>query len=104
MDIYTRPFEISDYGAAMSLWRGAEGIGLSSADESDRIRAMLDRNPGFSKVLMDGGRMIGTILCGHDGRRETTLPSSRKGSESRHATTFVRPTSEVKYPSCPAVI
>lgn len=63
-----RPFEPSDYAAARALWERSEGVGLSSADEPEAIRSYLARNPGMSFVAEEDG-LVGTILCGHDGRR-----------------------------------
>jgi N-acetylglutamate synthase len=63
-----RPFEPSDYESARALWERTAGVGLSAADEPEAIRAFLRRNPGMSFVA-DDGEIIGTILCGHDGRR-----------------------------------
>lgn len=63
-----RPFEPADYAAARVLWEQSEGVGLSSADEPEAIRSYLARNPGMSFVAVDGA-IVGTILCGHDGRR-----------------------------------
>jgi len=64
-----QPVIIADYDAAMSLRKAAENIGLSSADDRDQIGSFVKRNPGLSKVLVDEGGLVGTILCGHDGRR-----------------------------------
>jgi ribosomal protein S18 acetylase RimI-like enzyme len=55
--------------AARALWEGAEGVGLSGADEPDALKKFLRRNPGLSFVAEDSGQLIGTVLCGHDGRR-----------------------------------
>jgi ribosomal protein S18 acetylase RimI-like enzyme len=63
-----RPFRPSDFGEARALWEASDGVGLSSADEPDAVRAFLERNPGLSFVATDPG-VVGTILCGHDGRR-----------------------------------
>ncbi|MEN9933993.1 MAG: acetyltransferase [Chloroflexota bacterium] len=64
-----RTFRPEDYDAAFELWKATPGIGLSSADERDAILSFLARNPGMSYVASDGDRLVGTILCGHDGRR-----------------------------------
>lgn len=64
-----RPFERSDYDAARALWERSEGLGLGSADEPEAIFAFLERNPGLSFVAHAEGKLIGTILCGNDGRR-----------------------------------
>lgn len=65
-----REFTISDYEQVLELWKASEGIGLSSADARERISEYLERNPGMSFVACDGGeRVVGAVLCGHDGRR-----------------------------------
>jgi ribosomal protein S18 acetylase RimI-like enzyme len=69
MPIHLRPFQTSDYVQARSLWEATAGVGLSDADEQEPIHAFLQRNPGTSFVACDGDDLIGTILCGHDGRR-----------------------------------
>lgn len=64
-----RPFTESHYPAARALWQRTPGVGLSAADEPDAMARFLRRNPGMSHVAWDGDRLVGTILCGHDGRR-----------------------------------
>ena len=63
-----RAFEPSDYAAARALWEATDGVGLSAADEREAICAYLARNPAMSFVAEDP-ELVGTILCGHDGRR-----------------------------------
>lgn len=64
-----RSFVPDDYLAARALWEATPGVGLSSADEQGPIEQFLERNPGLSFVAEEKGRLVGTILCGHDGRR-----------------------------------
>ncbi|WP_149588453.1 GNAT family N-acetyltransferase [Tabrizicola flagellatus] len=64
-----RPFLPSDIPAARALWQATPGVGLSAADEPAALQAFLARNPGTSFVAESGGRLAGTILVGHDGRR-----------------------------------
>ena len=64
-----RDFTIDDYDHAINLWQGTENIGLSSADSRVATARFLERNPGLSKVAWVGGKPVGTLLCGHDGRR-----------------------------------
>jgi ribosomal protein S18 acetylase RimI-like enzyme len=64
-----RDFTLQDYEAAAKLWKSSDNIGLSSADDSGNIERFLKRNPGMSKVAVEDGQIVGTILCGHDGRR-----------------------------------
>ena len=46
------------------------GFGLRSVDDSrEGIRRFLERNPTTSVVAEEDGRIVGAILCGHDGRR-----------------------------------
>ena len=78
-----RPFEPADYEAAHALWEATPGVGLSAADERGPIEQYLRRNPGLSFVAMEGEAMVGTILCGHDGRRGLvhhlmTVPGERR--------------------------
>ncbi len=61
--------KMTDYAEALALWQATPGVGLSSADQPERIQAYLERNPGLSFVARAGGELIGAVLCGHDGRR-----------------------------------
>jgi ribosomal protein S18 acetylase RimI-like enzyme len=60
---------LEDYDEVAQLWRNAEWISLSDTDARKPMKLFLDRNPGLSLVVRDGARLIGTILCSHDGRR-----------------------------------
>ena len=68
-DLLLRPFEITDHDAALALWQRTPGVGLSAADRREAIAAYLARNPGTSFVAERDGALVGTLLCGHDGRR-----------------------------------
>jgi N-acetylglutamate synthase len=57
------------YEDALSLWKRCEGIGLSAADEREPLLAFLKKNPELNIVAIDGEKIIGTCLCGSDGRR-----------------------------------
>ena len=63
------PFNLAFYDEVYSLWQSSTGIGLSSADDPQNIAAYLERNPGMSFIALDGEKVIGAILGGHDGRR-----------------------------------
>lgn len=69
MPIEFRAFADKDYLNARALWERTPGVGLSDADSPDAIKAFLARNPGTSFVALDGSTLVGTVLCGHDGRR-----------------------------------
>ncbi len=68
-DIRILPMTMADYDEAIALWRVTEGMGLRPADERQHIARYLERNPGLSFVARDDERLVGTVLCGHDGRR-----------------------------------
>ena len=61
---------IEDYEGVYSLWKKIKGFGLRSVDDSrEGIERFLKRNPTISVVAEEDGRIVGGILCGHDGRR-----------------------------------
>lgn len=65
-----RVMTIDDYDAASALWQSTPGMGLNTVDDSRAgIEAYLKRNPSTSFVAQEDGRIVGTILAGHDGRR-----------------------------------
>lgn len=64
-----RPMHQDDYNEIIELWRGTPGIGISSADSEENICSFLNRNSGLSFCYKEDDRIIGTILCGQDGRR-----------------------------------
>ena len=59
----------SDCDEILSFWRNIPGVGLNGADTPEGLSAYLRRNPGLSLVVRHEGRIIGAVLCGHDGRR-----------------------------------
>lgn len=65
-----RAMTIDDYEQVYSLWKTISGFGIRSVDDSkEGIERFLNRNPGMSVVACDNGKIVGAILCGHDGRR-----------------------------------
>lgn len=69
-NVTLRAMTKDDYKGAYKLWETIHGFGLLSVDDSEkRIHAFLDRNPGLSVVAIKDKEIIGTILCGHDGRK-----------------------------------
>ena len=60
---------LADYEAMYELWLACEGVGLGASDSREQIGLFLARNPGTSFVAEVNGRLAGTILGGHDGRR-----------------------------------
>lgn len=65
-----RELVITDYAGVYALWSVTEGMGLNESDTPEGIAAFLSRNPGLSRIAVDcDGRVLGAVLCGHDGRR-----------------------------------
>ncbi len=69
MDYNIRKMTIDDYGAVYALWERTEGLSLEDGDSRGAIEIYLRRNQGFCFVACAGAHIIGTVLCGHDGRR-----------------------------------
>lgn len=69
MGVTIEKMTLRHYEAAVKLWKQCEGVHLGKADEREAIARYLRRNAGMSLVAMDNGRLVGTVLCGHDGRR-----------------------------------
>ena len=64
-----RTMTIRDYDGLRKLWLGIEGFGIRSIDDSlEGVERFLKRNPTTSVVAEDKGEIVGSILCGHDGR------------------------------------
>jgi len=76
-----RPMTIEDYDAVYALWKKSLTSVRDIEDSRESIERFLLRNPGLSVVAVttpalcatppeEGNeRVVGTILCGHDGRR-----------------------------------
>ena len=68
--IQIREMVMEDYGQVHSLWKTIRGFGIRSIDDSrEGVERFLRRNPSTSVVAVDENRIVGAILCGHDGRR-----------------------------------
>lgn len=69
-EIHIRPMIIEDYDEVFEMWQSISGFGIRSVDDSrEGIERFIKRNTGLSVVALHQGRIIGGILCGHDGRR-----------------------------------
>ena len=65
-----RQMKIEDYDEVYHLWKRIRGFGIRSMDDSkEGIDRFLKRNPTTSVVAEEDGKIVGAILCGHDGRR-----------------------------------
>ena len=65
-----RVMTADDYDGVHALWMKIHGFGIRSIDDSRAgIARFLKRNPKTSVVAIEDGKIVGSILCGHDGRR-----------------------------------
>ena len=67
--ITIRPMTIEDYDEVYAMWLITSRRALSTADERGQIERYLKRNEGLSQVAVVDGKIVGTVLAGHDGRR-----------------------------------
>ena len=64
-----REMTIADYEEVFALWQITSKRALSKADEKAKIESYLNRSEGMSKVAVIDGKIVGTVLASHDGRR-----------------------------------
>ena len=65
-----RVMTIEDFDQVHALWMSIKGFGIRSVDDSkEGVERFLKRNPTTSVVAEEDGKIVGAILCGHDGRR-----------------------------------
>jgi ribosomal protein S18 acetylase RimI-like enzyme len=70
MNAEIRTMTIEDYDGVKDLWLSIEGFAIRSIDDSrEGVERFLLRNPNTSVVAVVNGKIVGAILCGHDGRR-----------------------------------
>lgn len=69
-DYVIRTMKIEDYDKVYDLWSTISGFAIRSIDDSrEGVDIFLRRNPTTSVVCEAEGKIVGAILCGHDGRR-----------------------------------
>ncbi|WP_455618262.1 GNAT family N-acetyltransferase [Eisenbergiella sp.] len=65
-----RTMNIDDYDEVSRLWHKIKGFSIRSIDDSrEGVERFLQRNPETSVVAVEDSKIVGAILCGHDGRR-----------------------------------
>ena len=68
--MHIRIMTIEDYEAVHDLWMTIKGFAIRSVDDSEQgVERFLRRNPTTSVVAVCDDKIVGAILCGHDGRR-----------------------------------
>lgn len=85
--VTTRVMTADDWTGVAGVWKNHEGTNPVD-DSPEGFARYLRRNPDTSFVAVDGERIIGTILAGHDGRRGifhhvSVLPEYRKQGVGR---------------------
>ncbi|MCR5639933.1 MAG: GNAT family N-acetyltransferase [Lachnospiraceae bacterium] len=64
-----RTMTMADYEGVRKLWMTIHGFGIRSIDDSkEGVERFLRRNPTTSVVAVVQDEIVGSILCGHDGR------------------------------------
>ncbi len=64
-----RQMTIGDYDKVYCLWQQTEGLSCGEDDCRDAIEIYIKRNQGLCFVACVGREIVGTVLCGHEGRR-----------------------------------
>lgn len=67
--ILIREMTIADYEEVYTMWLTTSKRALSKADEKSQMERYLKHNSGMSQVAVVDGKIVGTVLAGHDGRR-----------------------------------
>ncbi len=69
-DLSIKAMKTEDYEEVKDLWMTIHGFAIRSIDDSyEGVERFLKRNPETSAVARMDGKVVGAILCGHDGRR-----------------------------------
>ncbi len=65
-----RAMKYNDIENSIDLWKNIKELGFSPEfDTKDRILRFLQKNPNLSTVAESDEKIVGTLLCGSDGRR-----------------------------------
>ena len=64
------PMREEDYDDVRALWMTIRGFGIRALDDSrEDVARFIRRNPTTSVVARADGKIVGSILCGSDGRQ-----------------------------------
>ena len=64
------PMTVEDYDGVRALWMTIRGFGIRALDDSrEDVVRFIRRNPTTSVVAKADGKIVGSILCGSDGRQ-----------------------------------
>jgi len=59
--------EVTDFAELLTLWKRTEQLNLGLINTEEDLEKYLSRNPALSCVAKCGDKIIGALLCGHDG-------------------------------------
>ena len=69
-EVVITPMVPEDYDEVRALWLTIRGFGIRALDDSrEDIERFIRRNPTTSVVARADGKIVGSILCGSDGRQ-----------------------------------
>ena len=69
-EVQILPMREEDYDEVRALWMTIRGFGIRALDDSrEDVTRFIRRNPTTSVVARANGRVVGSILCGSDGRQ-----------------------------------
>ena len=69
-EVIITPMVPEDYDEVRALWMTIRGFGIRALDDSrEDIERFIRRNPTTSVVARVNGKIVGSILCGSDGRQ-----------------------------------
>ena len=79
--VLIRPMTGEDYDEVHALWLTIKGFGIRAVDDSrEDIERFIRRNPRTSVVAVIDGKIVGSILCGNDGRRRLGIGRQMVGT------------------------
>lgn len=91
-----REMTIDDYDEVYEMWQITTKRALSKADERDQMERYLKHNAGMSQVAVVDGKIVGTVLAGHDadGDLSTIWLFCPNSDERKSVTLLHRPLSK----------
>ena len=64
-----RAQHMDDDAACLALRRQCDGVAVRIWKDASAVTQLIERNPALSCAAEVVGRLVGTVLCGHDGWR-----------------------------------
>ena len=64
-----REMNIDDHDLVIELFNNTSGVTVREADSLENTKVYLERNPNLNFVKIIDDKIVGCVMCGHDGRR-----------------------------------